>query len=127
MSAAKTFAEIVADARDRYTVHNCNECNYRKSCDMHFGDLGCGNKRQSIALLLGIEDGYFSDLLNSMEAAHKRDLDNQHPYADFGGAGVATLHKYEVRETVAGRCNLVATFTDPNRAEEYAARIAREG
>lgn len=28
---------------------------------------------------------------------------------------------------VAGRCNLVATFTDPNRAEEYAARIAREG
>ena len=56
-----------------------------------------------------------------------RDCILRHPYRDFGGAGVATLHKYEVRETVAGRCNLVATFTDPNRAEEYAARIAREG
>ena len=55
-----------------------------------------------------------------------RDCILRHPYRDFGGAGVATLHKYEVRETVAGRCNLVATFTDPNRAEEYAARIARE-
>ena len=46
---------------------------------------------------------------------------------DFGRAGVATVHHYEVRETVAGRCNLVATFTDPHRAAEYAERIAREG
>lgn len=46
---------------------------------------------------------------------------------DFGRAGVATVHHYEVRETVAGRCNLVAVFTDPHRAAEYAERIAREG
>ena len=45
---------------------------------------------------------------------------------DYGRAGVATVHHYEVRETVAGRCNLVATFTDPHRAAEYAERIARE-
>ena len=56
-----------------------------------------------------------------------RDCVLQHPYHDFGGAGVATVHHFEVRETVAGRWNLVATFTDPHRAAEYAERIAREG
>ena len=26
----ETLAEIIAEARDKYTVHNCGECNRRK-------------------------------------------------------------------------------------------------
>ena len=72
---------------------------------------------------------------NMVETAYMHP-DNQHPNLDVGGASVAmdfgracvaTVHHYEVRETMAGRCNLVATFTDPHRAAEYAERIAREG
>lgn len=61
-----------------------------------------------------------ADALNGAEASFS-------PFADFGAVGVATVHHYEVRETAAGRCNLVATFTDFNRARDYAASLAGEG
>ena len=62
----------------------------------------------------------------AVAAANCRDcvMRDKHPYVDFGSAGVATVHRYEVRETVAGQCNLVATFTDPNRAAEYAQSLS---
>lgn len=69
----------------------------------------------------GLIDG---NIVERLSAAHRRELENQHPYKDFGLAGVATVHKYEVRTTVDGRCNLVATFTDPHRAEEYAEAVS---
>ena len=71
----------------------------------------------------GLIDG---NIVERLSAAHRRELENQHPYNDFGLAGVATVHKYEVRTTVDGRCNLVATFTDPKRAMEYAEHLALE-
>jgi len=74
----ETHAEIIAEARDKYTVHDCNECEYRKSCDLNsngFDSDECKQKRQSIALLFGIEDGYFTKLLCRLEAARKREVD----------------------------------------------------
>ena len=74
----KTHAEIIAEARDKYTVHDCNECEYRKSCDLNshgFDSDECREKRQSIALLFGIDDGYFTKLLCRLEAAWKRDAE----------------------------------------------------
>ena len=73
----ETIADIIREARDKYTVHNCNECNFRKSCDWNdwnFGSVECEAKRQSISLLLGIDDDYFNKLLTRLEAAHKREL-----------------------------------------------------
>ena len=71
----RKFSDIVRDARDKYTVHNCNECNWRKSCEgRKFGDSECLSERQSISLSFGIEDGYFTKLLNDLEAAHEREL-----------------------------------------------------
>ena len=65
--------------------------------------------------------------ISACRAAIKNGRENQHPYADFFGcAGVATVHHYEVRATVAGRCDLMATFTDLKRAMEYAEHLARE-
>ena len=71
----------------------------------------------------GLVDG---NIVERLSAAHRRELENQHPYADLGCAGVATVHRYEVRATVAGRCDLMATFTDPKRAMEYAEHLALE-
>lgn len=31
----KTVLAIIAEARDKYTVHECSECTCRKSCDMN--------------------------------------------------------------------------------------------
>lgn len=72
----ETITDIIREARDKYTVHNCNECNFRKSCDWNdwnFGSVECEAKRQSISLLLGIDDDYFNKLLTRLEAAHKRE------------------------------------------------------
>lgn len=76
MSNGKTIADIIAEARDKYTVHDCTECNWRKCCLLAargFGSAECLEKRESIALALGIEDGYFQGLLNRLEAAWKRE------------------------------------------------------
>ena len=73
----ETITDIIREARDKYTVHNCNECNYRKSCDWNdwnFGSVECEAKRQSISLLLGIDDDYFNKLLTRLEAAHDHDI-----------------------------------------------------
>lgn len=73
-SENETVADIVRDARDKYTVHHCNECNWRKSCEgKKFGDSECLSDRESISLLLGIEDGYFSELLDRIESAWRRE------------------------------------------------------
>lgn len=69
----ETVGEIVSNARDKYTVHECNECTRRKCCELRFDSAECREEREDIFLLLGIEDGYFSDLLNRIEAAWKRD------------------------------------------------------
>lgn len=72
----ETITDIIREARDKYTVHNCNECNFRKSCDWNdwnFGSVECEAKRQSISLLLGIDDDYFNKLLTRLDAAHKRE------------------------------------------------------
>ena len=74
----ETIADIIHEARDKYTVHNCNECNYRKSCDWNdwnFASVECEAKRQSISLLLGIDDDYFNKLLDRLDAAHKREIE----------------------------------------------------
>ena len=64
---------IIAEARDKYTVHECNQCAWRKCCSKGFGSEECGKRRESIWLKLGIEDGYFTQLLDRLEAAHKRE------------------------------------------------------
>lgn len=71
----KTLAEIIAEARDKCTVHNCGECNRRKWCT--YGGYSddnaeCKQNRESIMLLFGIEDGYFRQLLDRIEATAKR-------------------------------------------------------
>lgn len=71
--------EIIAETREKYTVHNCGQCEFRKSCDLGangFDTDECRKMRQSIMLGFGIEDGYFTKLLNRLEAAHKRDIEN---------------------------------------------------
>ena len=72
----ETVDDIVAEARDKYTVHNCTECAWRKCCSKGFGSEECGKFRESIWLKLGIEDGYFAQLLDRLEAAHKRERGN---------------------------------------------------
>ena len=68
-----TVGKIIAVARDKYTVHECNECNWRKCCELKFDSAECREEREDIFLSLGIEDGYFSDLLNRIEAEWKRE------------------------------------------------------
>ena len=68
--------KIISLARDEYTVHECRECTYRKCCDLNsngFGSAECLSRRVSISLMLGIEDSYFTKLLDDIEAAAKRD------------------------------------------------------
>ena len=60
MNEQETIADVIAEARDKYTVHECNQCEWRKCCE-------------SIFLKLGIEDGYFTQLLDRLESAHKRE------------------------------------------------------
>lgn len=69
-----TVGKIIAVARDKYTVHECNECTWRKCCELKFDSAECREVREDIFLSLGIEDGYFSDLLNRIEAAYKREM-----------------------------------------------------
>lgn len=69
----ETIADIIAEARDKYTVHECNQCAWRKCCSRGFGSEECGKFRESIFLKLGIEDGYFTQLLDRLEAAYKRE------------------------------------------------------
>ena len=64
---------ILAEARNKYTVHDCNECDYRKSCDLRFDCDECKTKRESISLALGIEDDYFTKLLDRIEKAVDRE------------------------------------------------------
>lgn len=66
--------EIIAEAREKYTVHNCRQCEFRKSCNNEFDSDECKDMRRSIMLGFGIEDGYFTKLLDRLEAAHKREL-----------------------------------------------------
>jgi hypothetical protein len=68
--------EIIAEAREKYTVHHCGQCEFRKSCNLSengFDSDECKERRQSIMLGFGIEDGYFTKLLDRLEAAHKRE------------------------------------------------------
>lgn len=70
--------EIIAEAREKYTVHNCGQCEFRKSCYLSvngFDSDECKERRQSIMLGFGIEDGYFTKLLDMLEAAHKREVE----------------------------------------------------
>lgn len=76
------LAAILAEARNKYTVHDCNECDYRKSCDLRFDCDECKTKRQSISLALGIEDDYFTKLLDRIEAAYKREHAEWHAETD---------------------------------------------
>ena len=69
----ETIDDIIAEARDKYTVHECNQCAWRKCCSNGFGSEKCGKFRESIWLKLGIEDGYFTQLLDRLEAAHNRE------------------------------------------------------
>lgn len=63
---------ILTEARNKYTVHECNECDYRKSCDLRFDCDECKTKRISISLAFGIEDDYFTKLLDRIEVAAKK-------------------------------------------------------
>lgn len=63
---------ILTEARNKYTVHDCNECDYRKSCDLRFDCDECKTTRKSISLALGIEDDYFTKLLDRIEVAAKK-------------------------------------------------------
>ena len=68
--------KIISLARDKYTVHECSECTYRKCCDLNsngYGSAECLSRRVSISLMLGIEDSYFTKLLDDIEAAWKRE------------------------------------------------------
>ena len=68
--------KIISLARDKYAVHECGECAYRKRCDLNingFGSAECLSRRVSISLMLGIEDSYFTKLLDDIEAAAKRE------------------------------------------------------
>lgn len=70
---AEALAAILAEARDKYTVHDCNECDFRKSCERSFDSDECKSTRKSISLALGIEDGYFTKLLDRIEAAAEQE------------------------------------------------------
>lgn len=69
----ESSSAILAEARDKYTVHDCNECDFRKSCELSFGSDECKSTRKSISLAFGIEDDYFTKLLDRIEAAMKRE------------------------------------------------------
>lgn len=69
----ESSSAILAEARDQYTVHDCNECDFRKSCELSFGSDECKSTRKSISLALEIEDDYFTKLLDRIEAAVKRE------------------------------------------------------
>lgn len=109
MNTNERHADIIAEARDKYTVHDCNECEYRKSCDLNqygFNSDECKEKRQSIALVFGIEDEYFTKLLSRLEAANKRELSKNTSKngADFGQLGDCAklreaLEKIDAMET----------------------------
>ena len=110
-----THAEIIAEARDKYTVHNCNQCEYRKSCDLNsygFDSDECRKMRQSIMLGFGIEDGYFTKLLDSLEAAHERER---------GNSAVLREALTKVKEWMAHRiatCGFEASATVPTMLED---------
>lgn len=81
--------EIIAEAREKYTVHNCGQCEFRKSCDLGincFGSDECKERRQSIMLGFGIEDGYFTKLLDRLEAAHKREVETSRATSEKSSA-----------------------------------------
>lgn len=65
--------KIISSARDKYTVHECGECTYRKCCELGFGSADCMSRRVSISLMLGIEDSFFSKLLDEIESAVKQE------------------------------------------------------
>lgn len=91
MDNNETIADIIAEARDKYTVHECSQCTWRKCCSKGFGSEECGKLRESIWLKFGIEDGYFAQLLDRLEAAHKRELSKivSKNGSDFGQLGDA--------------------------------------
>lgn len=100
----KTVDEIIAETREKYTVHNCSQCEFRKSCNDKFDSEKCKGMRQSIMLGFGIEDGYFTKLLDSLEAAHKREMAD----ALDTGAFVEAAHNRKVDVSKA------ETTTDKN-------------
>ena len=64
--------KILKDARDKYTVHDCSQCTWRKCCELNahgFNSAECRKRRQSIELAFGIDDGYCINLLDRIEAA----------------------------------------------------------
>lgn len=81
--------EIIAEAREKYTVHNCGQCEFRKSCDLGincFDSAECRERRQSIMLGFGIEDGCFTKLLDRLEAAHKREVETSRAISEKSSA-----------------------------------------
>ncbi len=100
----ETIDDIIAEARDKYTVHECNQCAWRKCCSKGFGSEECGKRRESIWLKLGIEDGYYTQLLNRLDAAHKREHNrNFHRFATAEEAVVA-WNEYEAKNVGVRLC-----------------------
>jgi hypothetical protein len=93
MGDNETVADIIAEARDKYTVHECNQCTWRKCCSKGFGSEECGKFRESIFLRLGIEDGYFTQLLDRLEAAWKREKNAIEANALFVGGFIEASRK----------------------------------
>ena len=78
--------KIIAETREKYTVHNCNQCEFRKSCVNKFDSDECKKIRQSIMFGFGIEDGYFTKLLDRLGAAHKREIETSRATSEKSSA-----------------------------------------
>ena len=114
--ALDALRAIIAEMRDKYTVHNCDECDFRKSCDERFDSDECKSKRKSISLAFGIEDDYFARLADRIEAAAER-------------VKVAHWCECERKRLLIGRLAQRVQFTrlaDPNPSgEDYLLREAQ--
>lgn len=129
--ANETHADIIAEARDKYTVHNCNQCEYRKSCDLNangFDSDECRGRRQSIMLGFGIEDGYLTELLDRLEAAHRRELLTKSPENVNSGAASDTAgNSAKLREALDYCRDMVADLIHHiGHDEDYLEREMKE-
>ena len=73
----ETSADIITEVRNEFSVHNCDQCTHRKSCEMNnqgFDTPECKGKRESIALAFGISDGYIMEILARLDAARRREV-----------------------------------------------------
>ena len=65
-----TLDDVIDKARADYTVHHCGQCTHRKNCEeatAGFDSKECREKRMSIMLQFGIDDGYFTELLKNLD------------------------------------------------------------